>query len=581
MSDLVSVNAMPSAGSTSTARAEKPTDHRSNDQASSVSSNRRMIAVTRVALLILGCALLWHAYRLIELCIWAIHYPYDLDYVEGLLWEQMRLFKIGRAYAPIDGFPAISFPYPPFYYLASGAMAWLIGSDGLAAGRAVSMVSLLMTGIVGGAIVHRIAVASLPKSSAFIPAAGACLILLSTWPVLFWAPLMRVDMLALCFSLSGVYFAMMALDRHRWVLVASLCFLLAVYTKHNMIAAPAASFAVLLLLRPKTGLVGILVCLGIGLAALAGLEWATNGGAVRHLFGANVSRVLLWQLEAVWMLIATHSVYVGLAAFVLLERVSSIFAHWRGSGTFSAFRARLMADRGAAMSLILIVYLALATPMLLAIVKAGSSLNYLLEWTNIVALFCGLSLVGAARTAGRPAPAPGSSKAASGAALIVVALAAQALVLPSSRTEMAVPLPREAEMQALSRIVRAATKPIISDDMVILVRNGKEIYIEPAFIGEGSRTGAFDQRPLLKDILSGKFSFFLTAGNRGDPMFDSRYSVEAAEAMDVAYPCKIELPGRTIHLPAHHHVPRQVSLLRDDETLRPSPCPQDLPSVVF
>jgi hypothetical protein len=375
-----------------------------------------------VALLILGCVLLWHAYRLIELCVWAIHYPYDLDYVEGLLWEQMRLFKIGRAYAPVEGFPAIAFPYPPLYYLVSEGMAWLIGADGLAAGRAVSMVSLLMTGIVGGAIVHRIAVAILPKSSGLIPAAGACLFLLSTWPVLFWAPLMRVDMLALCFSLSGVYFSMVAIDRHRWVLAASLCFLLAVFTKHILIAAPAASFAVLLFLRPKTAVMGILACVVIGLAGLAGLEWATNGSALRHLFVTNVSRTILWQLESVWMLIATHCVYVGAAGLVVLERISSILVHWRGSGTLAAFRARLIADRGSAMSLILIVYLAIATPMLLAIVKAGSSLNYLLEWTNIIALFCGLSLVSAARIMGRSGAAPDSSKKADRTPLIVAAL---------------------------------------------------------------------------------------------------------------------------------------------------------------
>jgi hypothetical protein len=509
--------------------------------------NWRLVAAT--GLTILALALSFHAYRLIELCIFAVQYPYGLDYAEGLIWEHMRLFDSGRAYAPIDGSRAILFPYPPVYYLVVDAMGWLTGLDGLAAGRAVSMVALLLTGVVGGAIVYRIAAASTPKSAGLIPAGGACLILLSTWPVLAWAPLMRVDMLALCFSLSGVYFSMVALDRPRWVVAASVCFLLAVFTKQILIAAPAASFLVLLLLRPKTGLAGISICLVAGLALLAALGWWTDGGAIRHLFAGNVSRIIPSNLGAIGILIATHSVYVGIAAFTLRGRISAISAHWRGRGAWADFRARLSADRGSAMSLVLIIYFALATPMLLTIVKAGATMNYLLEWTNIVAIFCGLSLSGAARMFGRSASAPVAAKGSSGAAIVVSALAVQSLLLPNANIEGEYAPPSEAELRPLSRMVQSATKPIVSDDMAILVRNGKELYIEPALIGEGSRMGFFDQRPLLKDIQAGKFSFFITDGVRGDPVFDSRYSVEAADALNIAYPRKLEIAGRTIHLP--------------------------------
>jgi hypothetical protein len=509
--------------------------------------NWRLVAAA--GLMILSLVLSFHAYRLIELCIFAIQYPHNLDYVEGLIWEHMRLFDAGRAYAPVEGFPAIFFPYPPVYYAVVDAMAWLTGFDGLAAGRTVSLVALLITAIVGGAIVYRITAASTPGSSALIPAVGAGLILLSSWPVLAWAPLMRVDLLALCFSLGGVYFSMVALDRPRWVLAASLCFLLAVYTKQIMIAAPAASFLVLLLLRPKTALTGISICLIAGLALLAALESSTNGGAIRHLFAQNASRVIPSNLKAVGVLIASHAVYVGIAAFWLRGRISAILAHWSGRGALADFKARLTADRGAAMSLILIIYFVLATPMLLMIVKAGATMNYLLEWTNIVALFCGLSLSGAAGMFRRSASAPVVAKGSFGVAMVVAALAVQSLLLPYGNFEDDYAPPTDAELRPLSRMVRAATKPIISDDMVILVRNGKELYLEPALIGEGSRMGFFDQRPLLKDISAGKFSFFITEGVRGDPVFDSRYSVEAADALDIAYPRKLEIAGRTIHLP--------------------------------
>lgn len=511
-------------------------------------NSQRFLAA--VGLSILGLALLAHVYRLVELSTWAIRYPHGLDYVEGLLWEHMRLFDAGRAYAPVKGFPAIAFPYPPVYYLVVDATAWLTDLDGLAAGRIVSIVSLLATGIAGGAIVHRIAVTSTPGRSGTIPAVGAGLVLLSTLPVLMWVPLMRVDMLALCFTLTGVYFAMVALDRPRFILIASTLFLLAVFTKQTLVAAPAASFLVLLFLRPKTAFIGILFCLITGSAILAWLQWATNGSAIHHLFAMNVSRVVPSQLKSIVSLIATHSIYVGVAAFSLRGRISLILAHWRGTKALAGFRARMLADRGSAMSLILIVYLVIATPMLLTVMKAGAYINYLLEWTNIIALFCGLSLTGAARTLGPSTSATGLAKGTSALMVTIAALSLQALLLPSSRTDIVNKLPDEAELRSLSMMVREAGKPIISDDMVILVRNGKEVYIEPALIGEGSKMGTFAQRPLLEDILASKFAFFITDGARGDPLFQSRYSVEAADAIDMAYPRKLELAGRTIHLPA-------------------------------
>jgi hypothetical protein len=352
------------------------------------------------------------------------------------------------------GFPAIAYPYPPIYHLASEAMAKLLGADGLAGGRAVSLVSLLATAAIAGAIARRIAAADLPSRAAWLPAVAASLILLSTWPVLFWTPLMRVDMLGLCFSLAGVYFSMVALDRHRWVFAASLCFLLAVYTKQVMLAAPAASFFVLLLLRPRTAVAGITTCLVLGLAALGTLEWATSGGFAHHLFASNVSRVFLSQLSAIPVLIASHSIYVGLGVLTIAGSVASLRKLMRLGGGLAALRERVAADRGTAMSMILLVYFGLATPMLFAIAKSGANLNYLIEWTNIVAIFAALSLTSVAKAMHVQGTGSASSQASLLPAFTVAALVVQSLTLPTDRFDLTVKLPSEFESRELSRMVR-------------------------------------------------------------------------------------------------------------------------------
>ena len=101
---------------------------------------------------------------------------------------------------------------------------------------------------------------------------------------------MRVDMLAIAFSLFGLVAAFKALERPRLIYLASLLFVAAVYTKQTTIAAPAATFAVLIALRPALAVRGIAACLVLGITVLLMLGWLTDGGFYRHIFLYNVNR---------------------------------------------------------------------------------------------------------------------------------------------------------------------------------------------------------------------------------------------------------------------------------------------------
>ena len=135
------------------------------------------------------------------------------------------------------------------------------------------------------------------------------------------------------------------------------------------------------------------------------------------------------------------------------------------------------------------------------------------------------------------------------------------LVLPSALALLAwfVPLPRSGydansergrALSALSREIAATDKPVISDDMVLLLRSGKPVLWEPAIFAELASTGDWDQQPFVDRIRNREFAFFVTWGQRGFDRFDERYNRAVAEAIEAAYPIKQSTAaGLTVHRP--------------------------------
>ena len=107
--------------------------------------------------------------------------------------------------------------------------------------------------------------------------------------------------------LGCVVVGMKAIEKPGLIVPASLLFVAAVYTKQTSIAAPAALFAVLLLVRTRTALIGIATCIVTGLAALFALNAVTDGGFVRHVFLYNVNRIDLSRNRNL-----QHEVVVGI-----------------------------------------------------------------------------------------------------------------------------------------------------------------------------------------------------------------------------------------------------------------------------
>lgn len=497
------------------------------------------VGVLAVAFVLLA----WDAQLFFAAALKAIRYPFNLDYGEGIVWQQAQQMRDGTAYGGITAFPSIVFHYPPLYHAMTLGFNALSGIDMLKSGRIVSVAATLVMALLAGLIGFQTVRTKLARNAALLCAAVASLATLTMWPVTTWAPLMRVDMVAMAFALAGISFTMQAFTRPRLVHLASVCFVASLFAKQTAIAAPAAAFLTLFLLRPRTALAGIASSTALGLVVLGTLSWVTDAGFVRHIFLYNINRLDFTRLGGIVAVMARHCDYLCIVVLGL--------ASWRGeiSGLFAVreLRENLGEQRFKACLLLLVVYLIFAAVMMLTIAKIGSNINYILETLCVVAILVGIGIKDAAVVVTQGAQSRDVAERIMAVGLPLL-LAVQALAVPA-------PLGTElsgrklAEMQQIVEMIRSSTRPVISDDMVLIKRAGRDVVWEPSIFSELASKGKWDEKPFVHRIRSGGIGFFITVGHRGQQPFDSRYNPAVADAMDAAYPIQKTMAGYILHLP--------------------------------
>ena len=480
----------------------------------------------------------------------AIRFPGELDYGEGIVWEQTRLILAGRGYGAIDGLPAIVFHYPPVFHLFTAALASASKLDQLAAGRSLSICSTILIAVFAGLIAAQVVRAEVSTRAAVVCGLVAGLTIFCFWPITYWAPLMRVDMLATALSFAGLLVAMMAFSRPPLIAVSAILFVTAVYTKQTSIVAPASVFVTFLVLRPKLAWLLAASCIAIGLVILGALMIATEGGFVRHIFLYNVNRMDPKRLVTILMAIISHLLFFAVVVIGVTARIKARLPMYRGAGSIVELRQRLHAAPGDAFFLLVLVYAVLAFIMTFTIAKSGSSVNYLIEWLAVVAILLGIVARDAANILFGAVPMP-SKRPFAHPTLVPLLIGLQALLpLPTDGYAKQRAPARLSELETLQSMVRSASRPVISDDMVLLMRAGVPVQWEPAIFAELASTGKWNEAPFVARIKARQFAFFITEGNRGEWLFDSRYNPAVADAMYAAYPVRREIAGYTIHFPS-------------------------------
>ncbi len=444
----------------------------------------------------------------------AIALPFGIDYGEGIVWQQALLMHPGAMYGDITRQPFIVFHYPPLYHLAVRLGAALSGADMLAVGRALSVVCTLAIALLVGRLAARNAVVA---GAGWVSGLVAGLSIFAWWPVMFWAVLMRVDMLGSLLSLAGVSLGIAALGRPRLLYAAILVFVAATFCKQTELMAPVAVLAVHLLRDPRHGLRALAAGVLVGLVALGAMMWLTGGRFVDHILFYNVNRMALGN--ALYALRGE----VRQAPLVLL----TLLGFWlvaRRLGGWRGLAGRVRADASLAERAIICLWPVLLLPTLTTLGKSGGSVNYFIPMIIAGAPFVGI----AAGWAVRLAP----PVAALAVALLLVVQPWLAHLPPADFAKDGF----VAGEQAMEQRFRAAPGPILADDMVLLLRAGKRVELEPSIFAELGATGHWDSALLIGLLDAHAFAMVQTERPLGSALESSRFTPAVAAAIRRDYP---------------------------------------------
>ncbi len=244
-------------------------------------------------------------------------YPYQLDYGEGIvLWFAQEIARGHAIYKPLDAFPYSSSNYPPVAMLLSAALMPIFG-DGYVSGRLLNIISALVV----ATLIFRIVQTETRKLSG---AMIAVLFFLASPYIYNWIALFRVDLIGLAFTFAGIYFVNTWQRKQRtlYFLLFTLCFLLALYTKHSLFAAPVAVFLALWMRDKRTAIIFAVALGASGGTIYLALDVFTRGGFTAGLIDSNATVFLFDQVVALLKNFAfTFPILILLAAWAWLDRV--------------------------------------------------------------------------------------------------------------------------------------------------------------------------------------------------------------------------------------------------------------------
>ena len=458
-----------------------------------------------------------------------VGFPGQIDYGEGIVWQQAALIPGPRMYGDVQAYPFLVLNYPPIYHLVVHALASL-GAPWLMTGRLVSIASTfglaaLLVAFVMESI-RRPGQPILSRPAALAGALAAGLLLVTLRPIQDWAYTMRIDLLAIALEFLGMYLALRSLRQPALAFAAALVFVLAVYTKQTVIAGAAASFAVLLVHTPARALRAALFAVLVGGVALAVLTLVTHGGFPRHIIVYNVNRFSFrtaYEKLFAFGILRDYPLYLSIATAMA---ATLIVRHWG--------RLREMQPGHA----IILLYFLLSTVSLLSLGKSGAANNYMIPWVCSWAVLIGLALVDLGQKAEQEA------RALPLLALLAL-LIVQASVTPAYDTRRLVDPQVRREYAELVAMTRRATKPVFSEDMVVVMQAGKEVPWEPAIITELTTMGMFDERKIISMIEAHDLAFAVVTGNMGV----GRYTPTMRTALMKAFPVERSLAGERVLLP--------------------------------
>lgn len=410
----------------------------SGPQTADVSNHRYSSATIAVRLLLLvvmvsACLALLQSVPLVRL-------PYQIDFGEGLMLEGAQRVQGHQPLYPSPyAFPIVLHDWGPVAY-AAATLAMSGGNPSFPAGRVLVVICSVLLATLVTLILKRWT-GSLWTGLAF------GLLLLTLPGFRFWLYLLRIDVIAVVLSTLGVLLYARN-ERHRYWAVPF--FVLAIFCKYTLIAAPAAVFVHLLFRRRIREGIGFAAALSlICLMIFTLLQAATGGWFAFHMFGTHSDRYSALQFLALAALVwASAPVVTGLAVWYVVHQV-------RG-------RQRSFAS----------IYFVTSLVTSLSAGQLGSTTNHFLEWMVASCLCAGLGYSElASKLPKRFAPVT---------ALLSVSVLAGAILQGRSSLQPAAGL-AECD-RAYETIRNSPSRAILAQSPGPLVATGKPVMVSDPFV---------------------------------------------------------------------------------------------------
>jgi len=474
----------------------------------------------------------------------AIGFPFGLDYGEGIVWQQALLIPGSHMYGDITQFPYIVFNYTPLYHLVVRSIT-AFGIDPLAAGRGVTLAATIAISGLAGLIVTTAMRESTSTSARIAGAAVAGLMVFTYGSLQAWATLMRVDMLAICFSIAGVYLAILAGKKIIISCFAILFFVLAIYTKQTELSAPIAAILVMLIGNARSTLIASTLGFLVGGSALVVLQLRTGGAFWHHIFVCNLNGPFSFYeaLHKMWWSMKDD----GLG--VLLGVVALAFLWWSEVTSLPTLKptAWIKAIRGSIQLralAILSLWFLLASLQLVSLGKSGAAVNYCIEWMCITAMPIGM----ATSLAWDRATIQGNIVRFAGWAglLLSLTIAAHTLRRPVVGQTIVGDSNEIALRTHLVNLIRANPKPSLSTDMTLLMRAGQAVPLEPAMFTDLTVSGIWDQGPFINLIRDRAFGLIIT-----EKWYKEPFTNEVMRAIENNYTLMEQLGDYRVRRPSH------------------------------
>ncbi len=443
-----------------------------------------------------------------------VFYTFGWDDDEGAVWwEAAHVTNLRELYHPLQQYPYFVVPYPPVFHAATWLAAKFTG-DFLVAGRLICLLSALGISLIFGHLVFHCAPRKIPPHIRGSGAALAMLLCFRLDSLNQYIPEMGVDLLALFLTFLGVCLFILGQHKRMAAYGSFACFVLAVFTKQTMVAAPLACLVATALIDSRRALRYLLFCVGLGAGALGLLAWATGGEALRHMFIYNARQpfslihlMLGWQVNLMGMIPIAAVAALAVLPFVSQPSGRGDFIAWLRRGLHSSLYRRAVVVLG------LQAAFALVTSVTYG--KAGSGFHYFMEWNLTSCALAGLlftrALYGWRKSV---------RYSAGGAAIFLLLLLAALTGFPDSlrrinqefritKGERHAQAARDSSAAAALKIVEQTPGPVLCENMVLVMKAHKEIPIEPGIECFLGKSGVWDQSGFVSMISSQKFGVII------------------------------------------------------------------------